>query len=151
MYHKTSNIHQTSSTQASSSVSGFDVSFSWGTKRQGYTSSARNLASSKSESFDVDIGFRTTMVTVDRGGWFQPQFFNQSSRFYHIDKKISTSKWPEGISSIEDLGNARPVQWEALNKGLFPAYPVGFIICKVCLQFNPHFSFLKCALPGPYD
>ena len=56
------------------------------------------------------------MDTIDRGGWFQPQFFKQLSRFYHIDKKIFTSKWLEGISSIEDLGNARPTQWEALNK-----------------------------------
>jgi hypothetical protein len=99
------------------------------------------LGFANSESFKVEIGFRATMVTVDRGGWFQPQFFKQSSGFYHIDKKIFASKWPEGINSMEDLRNAKPAQWEALNKGLFPAYPVGFIICKVCLQFNPHLSF----------
>ena len=40
----------------------------------------------KQRSFKVEIGFRATMVTVDRGGWFQPQFFKQSAGFYHIDK-----------------------------------------------------------------
>ena len=146
LFHKTSNIRQTSSTQVSSSVSGSDVSFFWGSKRQSSTSSAQDLATANSESFDVEIGFRATMVTVDRGGWFQPQFFKQSSGFYHIDKKIFASKWPEGINSMEDFRNAKPAQWEVLNKGLFPAYPVGFLICKVCLQFNPHLPFLTTCL-----
>ncbi|KIJ90210.1 hypothetical protein K443DRAFT_15285 [Laccaria amethystina LaAM-08-1] len=127
--HETSNIRQASMTQVGSSVSGSDVSIFWGSKKQ-TTSSAEDSASSNSESLKVDIGFRATMVTVDRGGWFQPQFFKQSSGFCHIDKKIFASKWPEGINSMEDLRNAQPTQWEALNKGLFPAYPVGFIICK---------------------
>ena len=150
LYHKTSNIRQTSSTQVSSSVSGFNVSFFWGPKRQSSTPSAQDLASSKSGSLDVGIGFRATMVTADHGGWFYSQFFKQSNGFYHIHK-IFASKWPEGINSINDLRNVRPTQWEVLSKGLFPAYPVGFIICKVCLQFNPHFSFLRRALPGHYD
>jgi hypothetical protein len=137
--HETSNIRQASMTQVGSSVSGSDVSIFWGSKKQ-TTSSAEDSASSNSESLKVDIGFRATMVTVDRGGWFQPQFFKQSSGFCHIDKKIFASKWPEGINSMEDLRNAQPTQWEALNKGLFPAYPVGFIICKVRLKFNPHLS-----------
>ena len=139
--HTTSNIREASSTRSSSSVSGYDVSFFWGSKKQTTSSSAEDIASSNSESFELDIGFRVTMVTVDRGGWFQPQFFKQSSGFYHIDKKIFASKWPEGIHSMEDLRNANPNQWEELNKGLFPAYPVGFIICKVRLQFNPYLSF----------
>ena len=131
--HETSNIYQKSVTQVSSSVSGSDVSFFWGSKKQTSTSTAEDSALSNSKSFKVEIGFRTTMVTVDRGGWFQPQFFKQSSGFYHIDKKIFASKWPEGIKSMEDFRNAKPAQWEELNKGLFPAYPVGFLICKVCL------------------
>jgi hypothetical protein len=138
--HETSNVHQ-SITQVRSSVSASDLSFFWGSKKQSSASFAEDLFSSNSESFKVDIGFRATMVTVDRGGWFQPQFFKQSSGFCHIDKKIFASKWPEGINSMEDLRNATPAQWEQLNKGLFPAYPVGFIICKVRLQFNPHFPF----------
>ena len=78
------------------------------------------------------------MATVDRGGWLQPQFFKQSSGFYHIDRKIFDSKWPDGIESMDDLRNAKPAQWEELNKGLFPAYPVGFIICKVHLERSIH-------------
>ena len=48
------------------------------------------------------------MVIVDRGGWFQPQFFKQSSGFYHIDRKIFDLKWPDGIESMDDLRNAKP-------------------------------------------
>ena len=143
--HETSNIYRASITQVSS-VSGSDVSFFWGSKKQTSTSFAGDLASSSSESFKVDIGFRATMVTVDRGGWFQPQFFKQSSGFCHIDKKIFASKWPEGINSMEDFRDATQAQWEELNKGLFPAYPVGFIICKVRLQFNPHLFFFFFSL-----
>ena len=138
LYHETSNIHQKSATSVSSSVSGSNVSFFWGSRKQSSSSSAEDDEEANSESFKVEIGFRATMVTVDRGGWFQPQFFKQSSGFYHIDKKIFNSKWPDGIESMDDLRNAKPAQWEELNKGLFPAYPVGFIICKVRLERSIH-------------
>ncbi|EDR10018.1 uncharacterized protein LACBIDRAFT_317895 [Laccaria bicolor S238N-H82] len=129
LYHEMSNIHQNSASSFSSPVSGSNVSFFWGSRKQSSSSSAED-EEANSESFKVEIGFRATMVTVDRGGWFQPQFFKQSSEFYHIDKKIFNSKWPDGVERMDGLRNAKPAEWEELNKGLFPAYPVGFIICK---------------------
>jgi hypothetical protein len=137
--HETSSYREICNNKVSSSVADSDVRFFWGFKRE--SSSADDSALSSSESFKLDIGFRATMVTCDRGGWFQPQFFKQSSGFYHVDKKIFASKWPNGINSMDDVKNATPEQWEELSKGLFPAYPVGFIICKVRLHFSPYFSF----------
>ena len=62
---------------------------------------------------DVTVGLRATLVTVDRSGWFQPQFFKQSGSFYHIDPAVSWSKAVNG------------------SQPLLPAFPVGYILCKV--------------------
>jgi len=61
---------------------------------------------------------------------FQPQFFKQSNGFYHIDDTVSWSKWPAGITTLDDLKNAGGPAYDAINKYMLPAYPVGFIICK---------------------
>ncbi|KAH8094539.1 hypothetical protein BXZ70DRAFT_363852 [Cristinia sonorae] len=79
---------------------------------------------------EVWVGFRATLVTIDRGGWFQPQFFKQSSGYYHISKNTFWSKWPSGISSMTDLKNAGDQAFQTINSGLLPAYPQAMIICK---------------------
>jgi hypothetical protein len=144
--HETSNIYQKATTSVSSSVSGSNLIFVWGSRKQSSSSSAEDDSESNSESFIVEIGFRATMVTVDRGEWFQSQFFKQSSGFCHADKTIFNSKRPGGIESMDDLRNAKPAQWSGaeLNKGLFPAYPVLFIICKVRLERSIHIAPPSC-------
>lgn len=91
------------------------------------TSSTSSTISGQSEH-EVVIGFRATLVTVDRAGWFRPQFFSQSGAYYHVNSGISWNKWPAGIDNEEEL-KAK----DALKnlKGLLPSFPVGFIVCKV--------------------
>lgn len=37
----------------------------------------------------IDLAFRTTPVTVDRGGWYQSQFFKESKAFYKVRTRSS--------------------------------------------------------------
>ncbi|KAJ7153279.1 hypothetical protein C8R46DRAFT_1197359 [Mycena filopes] len=61
----------------------------------------------------IDLAFRATLVTVDRGGWFQPQFFKESKAFYKVNDEIS---WIDNKA-------------KGVN-GLLPGFPIGFIIAK---------------------
>ena len=130
--HETSNMFQTGdkSSYAYSDQSG--LSFWWGGYSESSSNSGADDASSlKQSSFKMEIGFRATMVTVDRGGWFQPQFFKQSAGFYHIDKRVSWSKWPDSIKGAHDLQDASADVWDKLDEYLMPAFPTGYVMCKV--------------------
>ncbi|THH27511.1 hypothetical protein EUX98_g6673 [Antrodiella citrinella] len=94
------------------------------------SSSASASSETASANNEVNIGFRATLVTVDRAGWFRPQFFKQSSTFYHIDEDISWSKWPAEIRTMPDLKAKNETTFPVLNEYLLPAFPVGYIICK---------------------
>ncbi|KAJ7907565.1 hypothetical protein B0H13DRAFT_2501759 [Mycena leptocephala] len=61
----------------------------------------------------MDLAFRATLVTVDRGGWFQPQFFKESKAFYKVNNDVS---W---IDSADNTVH-----------GLMPGFPVAFLVCK---------------------
>ncbi|KAK6988582.1 ZnMc domain-containing protein [Favolaschia claudopus] len=68
---------------------------------------------SNSTSSAITVAFRATLVTVDRGGWFQPQFFKESQAFYKINPNIT---WNNG-----DKDHPR---------GLLQGYPIGYLIVK---------------------
>ncbi|KAH8817664.1 hypothetical protein DL96DRAFT_393469 [Flagelloscypha sp. PMI_526] len=76
------------------------------------SSQAYSAAYSTAATKEVNLAFRATLVTVDRGGWFQPQFFKQSEAFYHVDDKIS---------------------WNSEGSKLLPGFPVSFIVVKDCI------------------
>ncbi|KAH8795234.1 hypothetical protein DL96DRAFT_1480874 [Flagelloscypha sp. PMI_526] len=76
------------------------------------SSQAYSAAYSTAATKEVNLAFRATLVTVDRGGWFQPQFFKQSEAFYHVDDKIS---------------------WNSEASKLLPGFPVSFIVVKDCI------------------
>jgi hypothetical protein len=123
---------------AFSSASNFDsskedCSFFFGSyKPESISASGENSSLSNISSVTVDIGFRCTLVTVDRGGWFQPQFFKQSDGFYHVDEKVSWSKWPQDFKTTDDLiAKGLHGAFDVLNKYLMPAFPTGFLIAKV--------------------
>ena len=137
--HTVSSMFSKSSSSSGSETIQDHVPFFFGGATKQYQSSFANGDSSgASSSFSLEIGFRVTLVTVDRGGWFQPQFFKQSSGYYHIDEKIYWAKWPKGIESMDDWRNADAAAWTTLNLSLLPAFPVGFLICKV----SPHLLFV---------
>ncbi|THH33471.1 hypothetical protein EUX98_g723 [Antrodiella citrinella] len=79
---------------------------------------------------EVWVGFRATLVTVDRGGWFQPQFFKQSAGYYHISRNTFWSRYPPGIATTTQLKDAGESAFDAVNTGLLPAFPQAIIICK---------------------
>jgi hypothetical protein len=132
IHHETSNMFSMAdqSSSAYSEDSGLSFFFG-GSSDSSSNSSADSSSHFKQTDFKMDIGFRATMVTADRSGWFQPQFFQQSAGFYHIDQQVSWSKWPESVNGARDLQNATADVWDALNKYLMPAFPVGYVICKV--------------------
>lgn len=85
--YETSNMFQTTDKSSYPYSEDSGLSFWWG----GYSelssdSGADDKNHLKQSSFQMEIGFRSTMVTVARGGWFQPQFFKQFTGVYNVDK-----------------------------------------------------------------
>ncbi|KAJ7783370.1 hypothetical protein B0H14DRAFT_2285798, partial [Mycena olivaceomarginata] len=79
----------------------------------------------------IDLAFRATLVTVDRGGWFQPQFFKESKAFYKVRLEFSSchhkmyltlNQVNKDISWVDDTDNK--------VRGLMPGFPVAFLIAK---------------------
>ena len=136
MKHTVDTKYNASSEQSSASTRSTNVSLFFGSYHSGSSESqATSASTSTSQSVEVEVGFRATLVTVDRGGWFQPQFFKQSAGFHCIDKNVTWSKWPSSISTFQDLvGNEDKSVFDELNRGLIPAYPTGFVVCKVCFR-----------------
>ncbi|KAJ7199019.1 hypothetical protein GGX14DRAFT_373421 [Mycena pura] len=97
----------------------------WFASASGSSSSASAEASSNSSSLTdtIDLAFRATLVTVDRGGWFQPQFFKESKAFYKVNPNISWSDVEGGV------------------KGLMPAFPIGFLVVKDIVVRIVHSDF----------
>lgn len=58
----------------------------WFASGSGSSSDSHGETLSTTEVTDdtIDLAFRATLVTVDRGGWFQPQFFKESQTFYKV-------------------------------------------------------------------
>ncbi|KAJ7705718.1 hypothetical protein B0H16DRAFT_1704513 [Mycena metata] len=56
---------------------------------------AQSGATAESFNDTIDLAFRATLVTVDRGGWFRPHLFGQSNAYY---KSSSSSSASEGKS-----------------------------------------------------
>ena len=84
---------------------------------------------------DVTVAFRATLVTVDRAGWFQPQFFKQSGSFYHIDPSVSWSRSVNG------------------SQALLPTFPIGYVLCKVVFISDSlcQGCLVEPCLSGHYD
>ncbi|KAK6980755.1 ZnMc domain-containing protein, partial [Favolaschia claudopus] len=97
----------------------------WFASGSGSSSSSTATSSSTAKATDdtIDLALRVTMVTVDRGGWFQPQFFKESKTFYKVDPDITwTSATPDAMPNI--LKGETPVT------GLMPGFPIAFLIAK---------------------
>ncbi|KAF7299383.1 ZnMc domain-containing protein [Mycena indigotica] len=90
----------------------------WFASASGSASSESADSSQKTTASDdtIELAFRATLVTVDRGGWFQPQFFKQSNAFYKVNKDIS---WTSKVKNEKDKVT-----------GLMPGFPIAFILAK---------------------
>ena len=137
MHHEVVSDYSASSDQASarSSASSCNLWFFSASTSSSSSQGSSNAVALKSTN-EIWVGFRATLVTADRAGWFQPQFFKQSASYYHINPGQSWSKWPTNIKTMDVLKTAltstSPDTTAAqINQYLLPAYPIGFIICKV--------------------
>lgn len=100
-------------------------------KPESFSASGKDSPLSNISSVTVEVGFRCTLVTVDRGRWFQPQFFKQSNSFCHVDEKVSWSKWPQDFKTTDNLiAQGLHGAFDDINKYLMPAFPTGFLIAK---------------------
>ena len=154
MKHTVDTKYNASSDQSSASTRTTNVSLFFGSYHsESSESQATSSSTSFAQSVDVEVGFRATLVTVDRSGWFQPQFFKQSAGFHSIDKNITWSKWPPSMKTFQDLvNNQDETVFDQLNKGLIPAFPTGFVVCKVCFQgFHSLLYDPKNFPPGHHD
>jgi hypothetical protein len=127
--------YKESETETSNSVSSTsaNVSFSsfFGLVKGSSSSALSTFASSMySKDLEIDIGLRATKVTINRGGWFNPEFFTFTDGMYRIlqgDSKISkgSPKLKPEQKFFEDK------QLEELRTGtIMPTYPVSFVIAK---------------------
>ena len=151
--HTVDTKYNAASDQSSASTWTTNVSLFFGSYHsESSESQATSSSTSFSQSVDVEVGFRATFVTADRRGWFQPQFLKQSAGFHCIDKNITWSKWPSSMKTFQDLvNNQDETVFDQLNKGLIPAFPTGFVVCKVCFQGFHSLLYNPKIPPGHYD
>ncbi|HEY9058904.1 MAG TPA: hypothetical protein VIO64_00140 [Pseudobacteroides sp.] len=108
-------------------------------------SSSSSYASSNQESLATDskfeIGFRVTKVSIDRGGWFNPNIF----KIAHAFQRLAELRAGAGLTK-EDIQNAVNTSTPTNNKlasllkytsddnisynYALPGYPIGFVIAK---------------------
>eukprot|EP00808_Paulinella_micropora_P008954 g1419.t1 len=75
-------------------------------------------------SSEFNIAFEAAKVTLDRGGWFKPEFLEHSDMFMKIgDKNISN-----GAPSELDWKNQEKMKY--YKDGLLPSYPIAFVLAR---------------------
>ncbi|MGB8956498.1 MAG: hypothetical protein WCC10_14075 [Tumebacillaceae bacterium] len=96
-----------------------------GSSNMAWSSFVDKYAANKSS---FSIGFRATKVTIDRGGWFNPQFFGFGpGSMVNLVKGTKVANARPAGSPHEWTGD----QLRALQENaLLPAYPISFIIVK---------------------
>ncbi|KAH8099644.1 hypothetical protein BXZ70DRAFT_942722 [Cristinia sonorae] len=132
LYHQVESDYSRSSSASSASASAMHVNL-WLLSADTSESSSQGRSSSvaRTSTDNVTLAFRATLVTADRAGWFQPQFFKQSNTFYHVDPSVTWSKWPAGVKDVTTLKGLPQRSLDPLNsQSLLPAFPIGYIICK---------------------
>jgi hypothetical protein len=99
------------------------------------SASASNQTRTMSETLGVDVGMRTTYVTVDRSGWFDPSLLDMSKSFMRgsdVANYNPWEQWKEGhdieqaAAAIRENGPDKPT-------GYLVAFPVGYILVKDCV------------------
>lgn len=120
---------KTSSLDASSSHTSWSVDLLFGSAGGSSDKQASAFAQKmQSAASDLQIGFRATKVTIDRGGWFNPGILSQSKSMLKVEEGFT-------ISPKEDPGSSGYLK--AANTSVLPAYPVAFIVAKdVTIKFT---------------
>jgi hypothetical protein len=99
---------------------------------KGSSSSALSKFSSSmhTKNLVIDIGLRVTKVNINRGGWFNPEFFTFTDGMYRILQ--GNSKVSNGSPKLrKDKDFFEDDQLEALRTGtIMPSYPISFLVAK---------------------
>ncbi|KAI0050912.1 hypothetical protein FA95DRAFT_499075 [Auriscalpium vulgare] len=118
-------------TSSTSSTSSWNVNLWLGSASGDSTSSeAKATHSTKDEHVDVEISLRVSLVTVDRSGWFQPQFFDMSNSFMRASENVRWSEWRGVKTAAELIRRVKDTGAFDAGESLFPAFPVGYLIAK---------------------
>ncbi|KAE8229463.1 hypothetical protein CF326_g5566, partial [Tilletia indica] len=127
---------QNTFSEASSSSEASTTSFHCGLWIGSYNSSEQKAqahmdAQSGASTVKVSIAMRCTLVTVDRSGWFQPQFFEASKAFAKNNKDLSwTTLYKDASDTPKDVINKIVTANVDEGGSVLPAFPVGYIIVK---------------------
>ncbi|KAJ7445919.1 hypothetical protein FB451DRAFT_1568024 [Mycena latifolia] len=95
--------------------------------RSSANSSGGASNSSESSKDTIELAFRATLATVDRGGWFQPQFFTESNAFYkacYVSAFVLYRKLTDYSTKVNP-----DISWEGTH-GLMRGFPMGFLLVK---------------------
>ncbi|KAI0061320.1 hypothetical protein BV25DRAFT_1826806 [Artomyces pyxidatus] len=130
-----SNKVTTRETSSSASTSSWNVNLWLGSASGNSSSSSASMSASDVEQHvKVSISLRVSLVTVDRSGWFQPQFFDMSDAFMRASEYVRWSEWPKDVNSAADAIKRIKAATEGggfdAGQSLLPAFPVGYIIAK---------------------
>ncbi|KAI0050873.1 hypothetical protein FA95DRAFT_1676382 [Auriscalpium vulgare] len=130
-----SNKETVKDTSSKSSTSSWNVNLWLGSTSGDSTSSEATAKHSSTEQHvEVDISLRVSLVTVDRSGWFQPQFFDMSDSFMRASEHVRWSEWPRDVTTSAELIRRVKAGTEGgafdAGQSLLPAFPVGYVIAK---------------------
>lgn len=115
------------STIASASHTSWSVDLLFGSASgESDSSSSTHTDSYKATNTNFSIGFRAMKVTIDRGGWFDPELFKRSAEMYKLGGKSQISSGQPDLTILDP----HALMEEYNNNNLFPAFPVSFLIAK---------------------
>lgn len=131
----TSQLKKKSDLETGSSQTSWGVDLLFGSAGGSKSKAWSNFSDENMDnSQTLDMGFRVTKVTIDRGGWFDPEFFGLSKSMFSFypENKVSLGK-------PSDLTSFSADTLKKYNSTLLPAYPVAFVIAKdVTIKFKAH-------------
>ena len=138
---------EASSSQTSSSAKSSQSSWNVGgwffsAGKSNSSSSAEMSATQKDAGFTLEIGFRAKKVSIDRGGWFNPNIFKLTQNFFRLsDTRVSAGIDKDQVQNASATGNATAIndlvtyttkvgEKDVSVRDSLPAYPMGFVIAK---------------------
>ena len=135
-----SNMKQSSSSYANSSVSSSGVSFFFGGyKSKSQHSEAQSEAMSEDGKTTIEIAMNIVKVGVQRE-WFNPGVFQLTKDMNRFtDARIAP---PSSVSLTEGSDAEKKQRFDDMSKTIFPVYPVSFVVAKdVSIRLYTESSF----------
>eukprot|EP00457_Paulinella_chromatophora_P000930 gb/GEZN01000932.1/.p1 GENE.gb/GEZN01000932.1/~~gb/GEZN01000932.1/.p1 ORF type:complete len:979 (+),score=174.44 gb/GEZN01000932.1/:230-3166(+) len=94
------------------------------TETSSYSAQASSKFSAVSSDSSFAIAFEAAKVTIDRGGWFKPEFLEHSDLFMKFTAKNISRGRPSG----NDWKNATKLAY--YRDALLPSFPAAFVLAR---------------------